>query len=50
MNVADYLVSFLYAIGVRHVFGYPGSPLVPLLSALERQPDVQWVLMRRLKS
>ena len=46
MNVADYLVSFLYAIGVRHVFGYPGSPLVPLLSALERQPDVQWVLMR----
>jgi thiamine pyrophosphate-dependent acetolactate synthase large subunit-like protein len=46
MNVADYLVSFLCAIGVRHVFGYPGSPLVPLLSALERQTDVQWVLMR----
>jgi pyruvate oxidase len=46
MNVADYLVSFLYAIGVRHIFGYPGSPLVPLLAALERQTDVQWVLMR----
>jgi pyruvate dehydrogenase (quinone)/pyruvate oxidase len=46
MNVADYIVAFLGSIGVQHVFGYPGSPLVPLLAALERQDAVRWVLMR----
>jgi acetolactate synthase-1/2/3 large subunit len=46
MNVADYVVSFLSANGVKHIFGYPGSPLIPLFAALERQSDVQWVLMR----
>ncbi len=50
MNVADYLVSFLSAVGVKHMFGYPGSPLIPLLAALERQSDVQWVLMRHENS
>ncbi|HET9067979.1 MAG TPA: thiamine pyrophosphate-binding protein, partial [Amaricoccus sp.] len=46
MNVADHIVAFLGSLGVRHVFGYPGSPLVPLLAALERQDAVRWVLMR----
>ena len=46
MNVADYYVQYLAAIGVSHIFGYPGSPLLPLLSALQRQTAVQWVLMR----
>jgi thiamine pyrophosphate-dependent acetolactate synthase large subunit-like protein len=46
MNVADYIVAFLGSLGVRHVFGYPGSSLVPLLAALERQDRVRWVLMR----
>ncbi|WP_366657905.1 thiamine pyrophosphate-binding protein [Fodinicurvata sp. EGI_FJ10296] len=46
MKVADYLVAFLAACGVRHIYGYPGSPLVPLLGALQRQDTVQWVLMR----
>jgi pyruvate oxidase len=46
VNVADYIVAFLGSLGVRHVFGYPGSPLVPLLAALERQEAVRWVLMR----
>jgi pyruvate oxidase len=45
-TVADYVVSFLASIGVRQVFGYPGSPLVPLLAAFERQDKVQWVLMQ----
>jgi pyruvate oxidase len=45
-TVSDYIVSFLASIGVRHVFGYPGSPLVPLLAAIERQDKVQWVLMQ----
>ena len=46
MNIADYLVSFLAASGVKYIFGYAGSPLVPLFTALERQTDVQWILMR----
>lgn len=46
MNVADTVISFLAACGVRHVFGYPGSPLVPLLAALRRQSVVEWILMR----
>lgn len=50
MKVADYVVSFLSAMGVRHIFGYPGSPLVPLLAAIDRHPDVRWVLMRHENS
>jgi thiamine pyrophosphate-dependent acetolactate synthase large subunit-like protein len=46
MKVADYLVAFLAACGVRQIFGYPGSPLVPLLAALQRQDSIDWVLMR----
>ena len=46
MNIADYIVAFLGSLGVRHVYGYPGSSLVPLLAALERQDAVRWVLMR----
>ena len=46
MKIADYLIAYLAACGVRHIFGYPGSPLVPLLAALKRQNAVQWVLMR----
>lgn len=46
MKVADYLVRALAACGVRHIYGYPGSPLVPLLAALQRQDVVEWVLMR----
>jgi thiamine pyrophosphate-dependent acetolactate synthase large subunit-like protein len=50
MLVADYVVSYLARLGVRHMFGYPGSPLVPLLAAIERNPDVEWVLMRHENS
>ena len=46
MNIADYIVAFLGSLGVRHIYGYPGSPLVPFLAALERQEEVRWVLMR----
>jgi thiamine pyrophosphate-dependent acetolactate synthase large subunit-like protein len=46
MNVADYVVAFLGSLGVRHVYGYPGSPLVPFLDAMARQDAVRWVLMR----
>jgi thiamine pyrophosphate-dependent acetolactate synthase large subunit-like protein len=50
VNVADHVVAFLGNMGVTHVFGYPGSPLVPLLAALERQSTVRWVLMRHENS
>jgi thiamine pyrophosphate-dependent acetolactate synthase large subunit-like protein len=45
-TVADYIISFLASIGVEHVYGYPGSPLVPLLAAIQRQDRVKWILMR----
>lgn len=45
-TVADYVISFLASIGVEHIYGYPGSPIVPLLAAIQRQDRVKWVLMR----
>jgi thiamine pyrophosphate-dependent acetolactate synthase large subunit-like protein len=50
MKVADYFVSFLSAAGIRHIFGYPGSPLIPLLEAIRRQSSVEWILMRHENS
>jgi thiamine pyrophosphate-dependent acetolactate synthase large subunit-like protein len=46
MNIADYVIAFLGSLGVRHVYGYPGTPIVPFLAAMERQDKVAWVLMR----
>jgi thiamine pyrophosphate-dependent acetolactate synthase large subunit-like protein len=46
MNIADYVLAFLASLGVRHLYGYPGSPLVPFLAAMERQDRIGWVLMR----
>lgn len=50
MNVSDYIVAFLKAVGVRQIFGYPGTPIMPFLAALERQSDIKWVLMRHENS
>ncbi len=50
MNASDYIVSFLKAVGVRQIFGYPGTPIMPFLAALERQSDIEWVLMRHENS
>jgi thiamine pyrophosphate-dependent acetolactate synthase large subunit-like protein len=46
VNIADYVVAFLASLGARHIYGYPGTPLVPLLAAMQRQDTVRWVLMR----
>lgn len=46
MNIADYVIAFLGSLGVRHLYGYPGTPLVPFLAAMERQDKVAWMLMR----
>lgn len=45
-NLADYVVSVLADRGVRHIFGYPGAAVVPLMEAIDGHPDVEWVLMR----
>lgn len=50
MTAADYIVDFLRAVGVRQIFGYPGTPIMPFLAALERQSDLEWVLMRHENS
>ncbi|MPR35972.1 thiamine pyrophosphate-binding protein [Salmonirosea aquatica] len=50
MTAADYIVDFLRAVGVRQIFGYPGTPIMPFLAALERQSDIEWVLMRHENS
>ncbi|MFD2573086.1 thiamine pyrophosphate-binding protein [Spirosoma soli] len=50
MNVSDYIVDFLKAVGVRQVFGYPGTPILPFMAAIERQSDIEWVLMRHENS
>jgi thiamine pyrophosphate-dependent acetolactate synthase large subunit-like protein len=46
MTVADYLVAYLRAAGVKYFFGFPGTPLLPFLEAIRKQNEVKWVLMR----
>ncbi len=46
MKVADFILGFLAEAGVRRIYGFPGSPLVPLLAALARQDRIRWILMR----
>src|SRR5436853_6955186 len=43
---ADLLVQQLKALGVRHVFGYPGGQLTPLYDALYREPAIRHILAR----
>ncbi len=46
MNVSELLVKYLRALGVRHVFGYPGDPSVEVLEAARRE-GLDFVLARR---
>ena len=43
---ADLLLRHLQALGVRHVFGYPGGQLTPLYDALQREQAVRHILAR----
>lgn len=45
-TVADDVISHLASLGVRHIYGYPGLPLLPLLAAIQRQDTICWILMR----
>lgn len=46
MNVSELVVSYLRALGVRHVFGCPGDPSVEVLEACRRE-GLDFVLARR---
>ena len=46
MNISDYIIDILASRGVRHVFGYPGAAILPLMEAINRHPKMEWVLMR----
>jgi len=37
MNVAELVVRYLRALGVQHMFGYPGDPSVEVLEACRRE-------------
>jgi len=46
MNVSELLVRYLRALGVRHMYGYPGDPSVEVLEACRRE-GLDFVLARR---
>jgi len=46
MTVADYLVAYLKAAGVKNIYGFPGTPLLPFLEAIRKQDDIKWILTR----
>jgi len=46
VNVSELIVQSLRALGVRHLFGYPGDPSVEVLEAA-RRAELQFVLARR---
>jgi acetolactate synthase-1/2/3 large subunit len=46
MTVSELIVRYLRALGVRHVFGYPGDPSVEFLEAARRE-GLDFVLARR---
>lgn len=46
MTVADYLVSYLKAAGVKHIYGFPGMPLLPFLEAIRKDGEIEWILTR----
>ncbi|BCA96185.1 hypothetical protein TUM19329_25460 [Legionella antarctica] len=46
MNVAEHICNYLALYKVRHIFGYPGASILPLMDAIEKHPELEWVLMR----
>jgi pyruvate dehydrogenase (quinone) len=45
-TVAELLVSTLYEIGVRHIFGVVGDALNPFTDAIRKQEGMQWIGVR----
>ena len=47
-STADLLASYVHAVGVRHVFGYPGESVIDFMEAA-RLRDEMFTLQKRLK-
>lgn len=41
MKVCDYIVKYMEAKGVRHVFGYPGGMILPLMNSLSYSEKIK---------
>lgn len=46
MTVADVILKYLEAEGVEYIFGVPGTTVVPLLAATNRNPAVKPILAK----
>ena len=46
MNIAEHICNYLVAYNVRYIFGYPGAAILPLMDAINKHPQLEWVLMR----
>ena len=46
MNCSDVIIGYLEAVGIKHIFGYPGDPSVELLESARRN-GIEFVLARR---
>ncbi|MDR3441480.1 MAG: thiamine pyrophosphate-binding protein [Legionella sp.] len=46
MNIAEHICNYLALYNVHHIFGYPGASILPLMDAIEKHVDLNWVLMR----
>ncbi len=45
-TVSDQIVDFLYAAGVRSVFGIPGDTIDSLMESFRKRPEIRFVLVR----
>lgn len=43
MNVADYIADYLVRNGVRHVFGYPGSAIMKVITSIVDTGEIEYV-------
>ena len=46
MNIAQFICDSLAAYQVRYIFGYPGAAILPLMDAIDKNPQLEWILMR----
>ena len=44
---ASFIVHALVSAGVTHVFGGHGGAVVPLIDAIEANPNITWVYCRK---
>ncbi len=46
MNVADYFVDTLVGHGVKHVFAFPGTPIMPIFHSIDQRTDIARITLR----